>query len=307
MHSCAIVNPTAGGGRARRLWPRLLPLLLSATDRLTVRWTTGLGSGTVLAQQAVQRGVDRVIAVGGDGTFHDVVNGVFKPGSSVAATPVCAFVACGTGSDARRALGIPAGLDGVAHLRDAPARAVDLLRLQYTTADGQTTSRVALNVASLGLSGAVVRWAQRGRALPLPPRLRYLGAILVALFTQRPGAVALTLDGRPLPVDRTWAVAVANGPTFGAGLQIAPAAQIDDGQLDVTVIHAQPVHHLLRHASRFYRGTHATLDGVTMHRGRTLTARPGGSSPVWLEADGERLGRLPARIEILPQALRIQA
>lgn len=307
MDTCAIVNPTAGGGRTRRLWPRLLPLLLSASGRLTVRWTTGPGSGIVLARRAVRRGVERVIAVGGDGTFHEVVNGVVGTGPSLASSVVCAFVACGTGSDARRALGIPEGLDGVAHLRDAPVRAVDLLRLQYTTAHGQTTSRVALNVASLGLSGAVLRWARRGRALPLPPRLRYFGAILAALCTHRPSAVALTLDDQPLPVDRVWAVAVANGPTFGAGLQIAPSAQIDDGQLDVAVIHAQPVQRLLRHAARFYRGTHGGLDGVTMHRGHSLTARPVGSSPVWLEADGELLGRLPARVEVVPQALRVQA
>ncbi len=306
MHTCAIVNPAAGGGRVRRLWPRLRPLLHSACPQLTIRWTSGPGSGTALTQQAIRQGVDRVVAVGGDGTFHEVVNGLAGTRSSREA-PVCAFVACGTGSDARRALGLPAGLDGVAHLRTAPIRPVDLLHLQYTTSDGRTASRVALNVASFGLSGAVVRWAQRGRALPLPPRLRYFGAILVALCTNRPRAVALTLDGRPLPVDRVWAVAVANGPTFGAGLQIAPSARIDDGQVDVTVIHDEPVRALLRHARRFYRGTHGSLDGVTMHRGHTLTARPAGSSPVWLEADGERLGRLPAHIEVRPRALRVQA
>jgi YegS/Rv2252/BmrU family lipid kinase len=307
MHTCAIVNPTAGGGRVRRHWPPLLADLLAATNRLTVRWTTGPGSGTALTRQALRRGVDRVVAIGGDGTLHHVVNGFFEDGTPLAPSAACAFVACGTGSDARHALGVPQGRAGISHFCSAPVRPVDLLRLQYTTANGATDTRYALNVASLGLSGAVVRWAQRGRTLPIPPRLRYFSAILAAVCTHRPSAVALTLNGRPLPADRAWAVAVANGSTFGAGLPIAPAAQIDDGHLDVTIVHAQPIPRLLRHAPHFYRGTHGALDGVTTHRGRTLTARPSTSSPVWLEADGEVIGRLPATVDLLPGALRIQA
>ncbi|MFP4228115.1 MAG: diacylglycerol/lipid kinase family protein [Salinivenus sp.] len=307
MYTCAIVNPAAGGGRVRRLWPALLPPLLAASERLTVRWTSGPGTATVLTRRALHQGADRVVAIGGDGTLHGVVNGFFEGTQPVAPSAVCAFVACGTGSDARWMLGLPTGADAIRRLHHAPIRPIDLLRLRYTAADGTTRTRYAINVASVGLSGAVVRWTQRTRRLPLPPRLRYLGAIVAALCTHRPHAVTVHLDGHPLPAERVWIVAVANGTTFGAGLHIAPTAQVDDGELNLTIVRARPVHTLLSHAAHFYRGTLDTVDGVTTHTGRVVTARPAEASPAPLEADGERLGHVPVSVEVVPGALRVQA
>jgi diacylglycerol kinase family enzyme len=101
-------------------------------------------------------------------------------------------------------------------------------------------------------------------------------------------------------------VAIANGHSFGAGLRIAPNAMVDDGLLDVTILHDVPILRLLRSARRFYDGRHLSLDGVTAHRGRRLTVRPLTDDPVWLEADGELLGRLPATVEVVPGAIRVQ-
>ncbi|MFO8098804.1 MAG: diacylglycerol kinase family protein [Salinibacter sp.] len=307
MHTCAIVNPAAGGGRVRRLWPSLLPALLEVTDRLTVRWTSGPGTAARLTRRSLRHGADRVVAIGGDGTLHGVVNGFFEGPRAVAPTAVCAFVACGTGSDARWALGLPTGVAAIHHLRQAPVRPVDLLRLRYTAADGTTRSRYAINVASFGLSGAVVRWAQRARRIPIPPRLRYVGAIVAALCTHQPNAVSVHLDDLPLPAERVWAVAVANGSTFGAGLRIAPTAHMNDGQLNVTIVRARAVHSLLLDAAQFYRGSVAAVDGVSTYTGQAVTAQSTTAAPVPLEADGERLGQVPASIEIVPGALRVQA
>jgi len=306
VKTCAVVNPVAGGGRVRRIWPRLLSRLLAATDSLSVRWTSGSGTATTLTRDALKGGVDRIVAVGGDGTLHEVVNGFFENQSPIAPSAVLVFVACGSGSDFRRTLGAPTGVEAVQQLQSDRIQPVDVLRIQYATEHGRRAQRYAINIASTGLSGTVVRRFSPG-ILPVPTRLRYLQAALRALTTDRPVRVRLTLDGEPLPLHRVRLVAVANGHTFAAGLPIAPTATPHDGVFDVTVLHDVPIPTLLRHVHRFYLGTHPSLDGVSTYRGRRLIVEPlDGRRPVWVEADGEALGKLPLSVEVVPQALRVQ-
>jgi YegS/Rv2252/BmrU family lipid kinase len=306
MRTCAIVNPVAGGGRVWRLWPRLLSRLLAVTNSLSVRWTTEPGTATSHTRRALQDGFDRIVAVGGDGTLHEVVNGFFDEQSPITPSAVLVFVACGSGSDFRRTLGAPTGVEAVQQLQSDRIQPVDVLRMQYATEHGRRAQRYAINIASAGLSGTVVRRFSPG-ILPAPTRLRYLQAALRALATDRPAPVRLTLDGDPLPPSQVRLVAAANGHTFAAGLPIAPTATPHDGVFDVTVLHDVPIPTLLRHVHRFYLGTHLSLDGVSKYRGRRLIVEPlDDRRPVWVEADGEALGKLPLSVEVVPQALRVQ-
>lgn len=306
MRTCAVVNPVAGGGRVRRLWPQLLARLLDATSSLSVRWTTGPETATRLTRSALKAGAERIVAVGGDGTLHEVVNGFFEEQTPLNASAVLVFVACGSGSDFRRSLGAPRGVEAAQQLRSDRIQPLDLLRIEYTTEHGDVARRYAANIASFGLSGTVVRNFPRTSS-PVPPRLRYLGAALRALVQNRPAPVQLTLDEEPLAPIPLRLVAVANGHSFAAGLPIAPTATPFDGQFDVTVLRDVPALRLLRHLPRFYRGTHTALDGVQTDRGHVLRAVPlDDHRPVWVEADGEELGRLPATITMIPRALRLQ-
>ena len=307
MRTCAIVNPAAGRGRAKHLWTRLEPELRAAATDLSVRQTAAPGEATAFTRTAIDDGYDRIVAVGGDGTLHEVVNGYFQPdGTAITPAPPLTPLPCGTGTDFNRMLDGKTGLDAVDYLHSDRVRSIDLLRLDYTDRDGATAHRYAVNITSVGLSSEVVRAVNRG-GLSLPsPRLRYLSAIVRALLSHQPFRVELTLDGTDLGARSVRVVAVANGHTFGAGVKIAPNAAIDDGMLDVTVLENVPVLPLLRRLPRFYNGRHLSLDGVTTHRGRRLTIRPLDEPPVWLEADGELLGRLPVTVEVVPDALRMQ-
>jgi Sphingosine kinase and enzymes related to eukaryotic diacylglycerol kinase len=279
---------------------------MDATTSLSVRWTTGPGIASSLTRSALKEGFERIVAVGGDGTLHEVVNGFFEEQSPIAPSAVLAFVACGSGSDFRRTLDAPTGVEAVGQLRSDHIQTLDVLRVQYTTERGRQAHRYAVNIVSAGLSGTVVRRFSQG-LLPVSPRLRYLQAAVRALITDRPTPVRLTLDGGPLPPTRARLVAAANGHTFAAGLSIAPTATPRDGLLDVTVLHDVPVASLLRRAHRFYLGTHTSLDGVSTHRGRRLIIDSlDDRRPTWVEADGEPLGRLPITVEVVPQALRVQ-
>ena len=308
MRTHAIVNPAAGGGRVRRRWPALEPRLRGVVTDLTVTRTPAPGEATVLTRTAVRNGAERIVAVGGDGTLHEVVNGFFAAdGTPLSPAPVLTPLPCGTGSDFCRALGVPSAPEAIARLSDPRSRRIDLLRVHHTAPSGARAHRYALNVVSFGLSARVVeRLGRRPRGF-LRGRLSYIGALLRALGSHRPFEAELAMDGTPLPGSAVHLGAVANGPSFGAGIRIAPGARPDDGRLDVTVLHDTPALALLVRLRRFYQGTHPALDGVITARGRRLTATSRtGEAPVPLEADGEWLGRLPTTVEVVPGALRLQ-
>jgi YegS/Rv2252/BmrU family lipid kinase len=306
MCALAVVNPAAGGGRVRRRWPTLAPRLRGAVPDLTVRWTTAPGEATALTRSAVRSGTEHIVAVGGDGTLHEVVNGFFAAdGTPLTPAPVLTPLPCGTGSDFCRALGTPTALEAVARLSTPRSRRVDLLRVHYTDPSGARALRYGLNVVSFGLSARVVERLGRRSRGAFAGRLSYLGALLRTLTSHRPFAAHLTVDDAPLPGGALHLGAIANGPSFGAGLRIAPGAQLDDGRLDVTVLHDASALSLLCRLPRFYRGTHPALDGVTTAPGRRVAATPR-ALPVPLEADGEWLGRLPATVEVVPGALRLR-
>lgn len=306
MTTRAIINPVAGAGRARRIWPDLQARLRTVIPNLSVRWTSASGDATSLTRAALRNGIDRVLAVGGDGTFHEVINGFFAPdGRPLSPSAILVPIAVGTGTDFCRATDLPSGLEAVERLRRERMRTIDLLRLEYTTPETEHLSRFAANVVSFGISSRVARSVNRGGGILGGP-LRYLGALLRALAFHRPVQATLTLDGSPLNASSIHLGAIANGSTFGGGIRIASTAHVDDGMLDVTILHDVSALHLLRHLPRFYNGTHSALDGVTTAQGRCLTVHSHQNEPVWVEADGEVIGRLPLTVEIVPDALRLQ-
>lgn len=307
MRTRVIANPVAGQGRVRRLWPQIRSHLNDTMPNHSVRWTAAPNEATALTRTALRDGVKRVVAVGGDGTLHEVVNGFFAPdGTPLAPTAHLVPIACGTGNDFRRSLDIPEAPDIAPLLARTRVRSIDLLRILSTATDGTQQQQYALNVVSFGLSSRVVETVRRG-PLPLPGRtLRYLGAILYSLLAHRPIPIELQIDGTSLLVSAIHLVAVGNGHTFGDGLRIVPHAVLDDERFDVTILRNRPLLPLLRHLPRLYRGTHLSLDAMSAHRGRRLVARSPRGESVRLEADGELAGHLPATIEVVPQALRVQ-
>ncbi len=306
MFTHAIVNPVAGRGRVRRLWPDLATRLHDLVPDLTIEKTTAPGEATTLTRTALREGAERIVAVGGDGTLHEVVNGFFATdGTPLGASACLVPIACGSGTDFRRALNVPTGIEAVQLLRSERIRCVDLLRIEYVTEEGRRAHRYAVNITSFGLTSRVVQAVQRSHGWG-PGSLRYLTALLRALTAHGPFQAELVLDGEPLDVSEIHLVAIANGHSFGGGIRIAPQAQLDDGALDVTILHDVPARSLLCRLPRFYRGTHSDLEGVTVARGRRITARLRSDASVGLEADGEHLGHLPVTVEVVPDALRVQ-
>lgn len=305
MRAVAIVNPTAGSGRATRLWPAAAGVLKAAWPGLVVRETRETGHASELATEAVAAGAERLIVCGGDGTIGEVVDGLLLAGGAL---PAIGIIPAGTGADFVRTIGRPAGsAEAAARIVSGSLVRIDAGRVTYTREQGGTGVRHFINAASLGVSGPTVR-AVNARKRKGGGKAAFLAATVRELIRYRFQDVRIAVEGAAPIEARIALVAIANGTSFGGGMRIAPEAAPGDGLLDVVVVRAASKRRLLFQLRRLYNGTHVGLPEVTILRGRAVRVEPAAHAPegpVLVEADGESLGRCPATFEVLPGALEL--
>lgn len=286
-----IVNPAAAGGRLGKQWPRVRSLLESVGLKIPQAFTRAPGHATELAAEAVAKGTEAVVAVGGDGTICEVVEGLHQAGGGV-----LGILPLGTGNDTARTLGIPCKLKAaIATLNQPQVREVDLMGVG---------SRVVVNAVGMGMLGAInVKAAGLKKMRGLTA---YLLAAVHTLFRYRPPTVELESEGFRYRGPMTI-LAIHNGPTTGGGFRLAPGAVPDDGQLEACLVEGVGI------AGRFPRLL-AALRG-TLHRWpkshflRFHRLRLSCQQPLDAHLDGNPFRCDPPGIEVsvLPRALSVLA
>ena len=295
MQWTAVVNPGAGRRRRRVAVARLGDALAARAVDIHVTPTAGIG--LEVAKKAFARG-EGVLACGGDGTVRELAALASETGGLLAVVPM------GAGNDFARALGYDHqhALDALRALDDGREVAVDLGRAR--TAEG--ASHWFTTVAHTGLDGEVNRWANTiswasGTAL-------YAIAALRAMAIVQPEPIRVTANGDTWS-GPAWLVAVGNTHCYGGGMSIVPTAKLDDGRLDAIIVTATvPRAELLRRFPQMMRGRHLGVDGVRAVSGASIVIdglpdRNGPGQDLW--ASGERVGPLPATIDVVPGALRV--
>ena len=308
MRVLLVHNPTAGGGRAGRLVPEVAARLAADGVEAERHETRSLEDARLAACQAATS-VDAVVAVGGDGTVGACAAGLADaapPGGSggppgwspggPGTRAALGVVPAGGGNDAARSLGLPAG--------DPLAAAGMLTRLRRRPADlASVAGRAYLNVAGAGFDSEVNRIANQ-RLGWAGNRPRYVGAVLTELAVGRTARFRLTLDGLASE-PRGWLVAVANGPSYGGGMRVAPQASLADGLLEVVVIHDIGKLEFLRTFPKVFSGRHVEHPAVAVHRAARVELDA--DRPLAVYADGEPAGTLPATFEVRPAAITVLA
>jgi YegS/Rv2252/BmrU family lipid kinase len=300
-----VVNPKSQGGKLGKRWPELAELMGRAFP-FDVVMTSGPGDATRLAREALLDGAERIVAVGGDGTISEVVNGFFdEEARHISPDASFALIPYGTGGDFRRTLGIPIAIvDAAAVIAANHRRKIDIGKVELTRRDGTRAHSMFANIASFGVSGVVDRMVnESGKKLG---RLSFALATARATWSYKNQRVELVFDGDPgTRVEATInTVAVANGRYFGGAMMVAPNAEVDDGKFDVVALGDFHFGDLLKSGRRIYKGTHLTMEKVSERRARIVEAAPlEPGAVIELDVDGECPGVLPARFEIVPSAL----
>ncbi|MFZ3035188.1 MAG: diacylglycerol kinase family protein [Parvibaculum sp.] len=312
-HVAAVVNPRSGGGRTGRAWRVIATALEAELGPVRVHFTTSHSTSRYLpaaelTRIALKSGAQLVIAVGGDGTISEVVNGFFENGAPINPDAHVAILNTGTGGDFRKTFNLPENMEGcVKRIGKGTTRKIDLGRMTFVNEDGGEGTRYFNNIASFGLSGEVVRAVNNADISKLlGGAFAFTLATLVTSFLYKPHPVRLQTDTGFDEVLNVGVCAVANGKFFGGGMMIAPDAEPDDGLFDMVVMRDTTFMDMLTGSGSLRDGTHLANPKISHMRIKSLTAMPAGDRPVLLDVDGEAPGRLPARFDIMPQALTLR-
>lgn len=303
MNAAFVVNSVAVG-RCDERWRRLEQTIKNNGHwHAEVRATDASGQATHLARDAVKSGCRVVVAVGGDGTVNEVVNGMFESGLPLRDDLVLGIVPLGSGCDLARTLGITAETTPALKSPDATSvRKIDVGSVQFINLCGERETRLFINIADLGAGGLVVQKASRAPRI-LGRRPNYAWGILTAAAFYRAREVTISVDGgAPVRLAMRNTI-IANGRFFGRGFLAAPGAMMDDGLFDIVTVGDFGTIEGLWHVPKLRNGKHLGLEKVSHSQGRRVEVTS--DEEVLLEMDGDLVGRLPATFEIVPNAISV--
>ena len=293
-----IVNPVAGANSTRRKWPHINNRLKDIGLSFDYEYTEDVGHATEIAKAAANEGYQNIVAVGGDGTVHEVANGILSSNSTEIPLGV---ISTGTGSDFIRSVGLPRNYNSACSCLIGQRRLVIDVGVVEYQCKGQTLRRFFVNAAGVGFDASVVEATERfpkylGGTIP------YLAGLFRCLLGYRNKSVNLCLEDKAEAM-RVLAVVVANGCYLGGGMYVAPQAKLNDSLLDVVVLGDVGKLDLIKSLPMIYKGTHGKHPKVSMRKAATITVKS--SERVLVHADGELLGTCPASFWLMPVALNI--
>jgi len=300
-----VVNPSSAAGATGRAWPKIRQRIGAAIGDFDWAMTEQAGHATLLTQEALQRGFEQVVSVGGDGTNNEVISGFFdEAGAPIRQDAVFAQIACGTGSDLRRTFGFDRRAETyIEKLVGRQTWPVDVGRMTFRDHGGNSAVRHFINIVSFGIGGLVCQTVNRS-SKKLGGRLSFMFATFTALRKYRNQTVRLTVDDGETRTLRVNNIAISNGQFHGGGMRVAPDARIDDGLFDIVIFGDLTLWDVIKGNRRIYHGTHIGMPKVEHLRGRKIVAES--DETMLLEVEGEQPGALDATFECLPGAVRMK-
>jgi YegS/Rv2252/BmrU family lipid kinase len=298
-----IVNPNAGNRKGEHDWKGITRLLAKAGIDYMSYFTEHRGHAMDLTRKYIHAGFRKFIVIGGDGTFNEVVNGIFTQKVADPSRMVLAIIPVGTGNDWCRMFGIP----------DDYAKAIDVIVqdrrfvqdtgvLQYTGVNGMPEKRYFVNIAGMGFDAMVAEKTNRDKDLGKGNPLSYFVNIFTSLFSYKPTRTKITLNERVIDQE-VFSMTAAIGRYNGGGMKQAPNADPDDGLFDLTIIRKIGKFKVIRNVLKLLDGSYVRLPEVSSFK--TSSVRIDSNPPIHAEVDGESLGHSPFIFSILPKSLQV--
>lgn len=309
-----IVNVYAASRKAGAMWRDAEALLKSEGVDYQCCITGKDGNACELARAASEDGYRRIVAVGGDGTVHDVLNGIMMYVDSQDAVQAgvsvedftLAVLPSGSGNDWIKSTGVPRNMDkAIAMLSAGSFRKQDVVKVTLREQDGLRKSvSYMVNVGGTGLDADVCRIVNVNKKLGYRGKILYVAALLRCLRKRVPMSVRVVCDGNEFFSGNILSIAYGVGKYSGGGMRQTTDAVLDDGLLDVTLIPDLPVTVIARKAPKLFTGTFTKVKEVFVCRCRKVEVLPESVCP-YTEVDGEVIGQAPVSLEVLPGQINV--
>ena len=299
-----IVNPHAGSGKTMPQWAIAEKILTASSVPYKTTLTNYKFHAEKLAYEAAQRGYRRFLAVGGDGSVHEVLNGLVRYAEEAGVAPeefTLSVIPIGSGNDWIKSLGIPHDTKAAVELLTAGSFArQDIVRVETAPVlDGNPagsavtggTSSMA-NIGGVGFDSHVCERVNALKEQGKRGKLIYLGALIYTMFHTKAFHTRIVADGECVFDGEAYSVAFGNGRYSGGGMRQVPMSEIDDGVLDYMIVPKASLLRILTQIPRLYNGT--VNESGLLKTGRSRVLEMSGENIV--EMDGEIIGALPLRL-----------
>ena len=301
----AVVNPNSGNRRTARDWPKLHKCFLQNDIDIEYKYTSRQGEGIALTKQAQDAGYKKIIAVGGDGTVNEVLNGLFADRDELIKDTELAVLEHGTGSDFVRTFQQKKGIENfISLIKRNKWVKVDVGKIDFQSFNGSIESRYFLNAVNLGIGAEVVNRVNNNSSKALGSKLTYFTGTIAALLSSKNIEVSCHLDNEEIIEGKFKGIIVCNGQYMGGGMHIAPQAQTDDGLFDIVFIKDISKVRFLSRFPTIYLGKHINLPDIAIYRSKEISMIT--REQTIFDADGEIPGLTPLNFQIIPRCLSLR-
>jgi len=298
-----VVNPHSSDGKTGKLWPALRRRVQGRLGQLDCAYTRGTMHAAELTAEALRSGYSTIVAVGGDGTVNEVLNGFYENGKAIRPDAELAFLPSGTGGDLARTLGTATRSleDLLLEIPTARTGALDAAEATFRTAQGEEVRRLFINEVSVGFSANIARTVNEADGL-FSGQAAFFVSVFRCLAGLRNQVMRISVDDAPWYRGPVFFAAVCNGRYFGGGMKVAPEADMTDGLFDLVLVKYFKRLDVVRHIAKVYRGEHLKLAQVRCVRCRKVEFTSDEAVPI--EMDGEQPGFLSVSATVCGRAVR---
>jgi diacylglycerol kinase (ATP) len=300
-----ILNPVAGGGKTKKLKSQLVSELGNRFGKnYLLMETTGQGDATIFAREISEKGASLIIAVGGDGTINEVLNGLFLNRKPVNDQVELGIINSGSGSGMAQTMGLPESIsDQLDMICNSTAKPMDVGIVRYKGTNDSPCERLFISECQVGIGGSVV--SHVGMKLKhFGGRIAFGSVALSHLFHYKASKMTMILDQQPAESKKLIGVTIGNGIYCAGGMRLTPNARTDDGFLDVLQIHEMSLLKRFMNFGKVYSGDHIHSNYFSISQAKEISIDS--EQPVWIETDGELLGKTPCEIGIIPGAVKVR-
>lgn len=306
-----VVNVFAASKQAGSVWKKAAALLDDMAVPYEARFTGGADNAQEISRKAAEAGYRKFVAVGGDGTIHDVLNGMAGYASASSCVTLSDFtlavIPVGSGNDWIKSVAVPRNMSkAVSLIAEGRTTQQDVVRVSIMDSEEVVSDSYMANIGGVGLDARVAEIVNKKKEQGRRGKKLYIGALIYCIKNRVPVKAKVICDGKLVFDGKYLSMAFGIGKYSGGGMRQTSLAVMDDGLLDVVIIPDISMWTIARKVPRLFTGTFHKVDVLTQERCREVQVIPYGpadAEPV--EVDGEIVGRAPVKMTVLPDQLNI--